>query len=86
MTAVIFGFFGLARFHVLKQLNVDALTLVDRGEREYKISNFSPKNRKRIIFSEKIIGYFFDINDKFHAIDTYRSFRTRFQSGGKFDR
>lgn len=68
IAAVIFGFFGLARFHVFKQLNVDALSLVDRGGHEYKISNLSAKNRKKVIFSHKIIGFFFDIKDKFHPV------------------
>ena len=66
--AVIFGFFGLSRFHVLEQLTLDALTVVDRGGHEYKIRIFSPKNRKKIIFSRKVIGFFFDINDKFHPV------------------
>ena len=66
MAAVIFGFFGLARFHVLEQLTIDALTMVDRGGHEYKIRNFSPQNCKKTIFSKKVIGFFFDIDDKFH--------------------
>ena len=68
MAAVIFGFFGLARFHVLEKLSVDSLSLVDRSGHEYKILHFSAKNRKKVLFSRKIIGFFFDIKDKFHPV------------------
>ena len=68
MAAVIFGFFGLARFHVLEKMNIDSLSLVDRGGREYKIHSFSKANRKKVLFSEKIIGFFFDISDKFQPV------------------
>ena len=41
---------------------------MDRGGHEYKIDNFSPQNCKKIIFSKKVIGFFFDISDKFHPV------------------
>ena len=68
IAAVIFGFFGLARFHVLEKLNVDCLTLVDKSGHEYKLRQLSSKNLKRVLFSEKIMGFFFDISDKFHPV------------------
>ena len=68
IAAVIFGFFGLARFHVLEKLKVDALTLVDKGGHEYKMRYWSARNRKKVLFSQKIIGFFFDIKDKFHPV------------------
>ena len=33
-----------------------------------RIRTFSPKNHKKIIFSRKVIGFFFDINEKFHPV------------------
>ena len=68
IAAIIFGFFGLARYHVLEKLNIDSLSLVDRGGHEYKIRYLSPENRKKVLFSRKIIGFFFDISDKFHPV------------------
>ena len=68
IAAIIFGFFGLARFHVLEKLNIDSLSLVDRGGHQYKIQHLSVKNRKKVLFSHKIIGFFFDIKDKFHPV------------------
>ena len=47
---------------------MDALTMVDRGGHEYKMRNFSPQIYKKIIFSKKVIGFFFDIDDKFHPV------------------
>ena len=68
IAAVIFGFFGLTRFHILEKLNVDSLSLVDKGGHEYKISSLSQQNRKKVLFSKKIMGFFFDISDKFHPV------------------
>ena len=67
IAAVIFSFFGLMRFHVLGKLNINSLSLVDKGGREYKMRQLSLANQK-VIFSEKIIGFFFDISDKFHLV------------------
>ena len=68
MAAVIFGFFGLSRFHILEKLTVDALSMVDRGGHVYKISSLSKRNRKKVLFSNKVIGFYFDISDKFHPV------------------
>ena len=68
IAAVIFGLFGLARFHVLEKMSIDSLTLVDKGGHEYKIRRFSPANRKKVLFSKKIIGFYFEISDKFHPV------------------
>ena len=68
IAAIIFGFFGLARFHVLEKLRVDALSIVDRGGHEYKMRNLTQRNQKKVLFSPKIIGFFFDIKDKFHPV------------------
>ena len=48
VAAVIFGFFGLARFHILEQLNVKSLSLVDKSGHEYKIGRLSPPNQKKV--------------------------------------
>ena len=68
VAAVIFGFFGLSRFHVLEKLRVEALCLVDKGGHEYKIDRLSKRYCKKVLFSDKIIGFFFDISDKFHPV------------------
>ena len=68
MAAIIFGFFGLTRFHVLRKLNIESLCLVDRRGFEYRIGRFSPEGRKRVLFSDRIIGFFFDISDKYHPV------------------
>ena len=68
LAAVIFGFFGLSRFHVLEKLQIDTLSLVDKGGREYEIDKLSEINCKKVLFSKKIIGFFFDISDKFRPV------------------
>ena len=68
IAAVIFGFFGLARFHVLKKLELKALSLVDKGGHQYKLHKLSKKFRKKVLFSDKIIGFFFEVEDKFHPV------------------
>ena len=68
MAAIIFSFFGLSRFHVLKQLNVDSLSLVSERGLEYKMRLFTLEGRKRLLFSDKIIGFYFNISDKFHPV------------------
>ena len=68
IAAVIFGFFGLARFHVLKKLELKALCLVDKGGHQYQMHKLSRKFRKKVLFSDKIIGFFFEVEDKFHPV------------------
>ena len=68
IAAIIFGFFGLSRFHILKQLNIDSLSLVDKKGVQYKIGRFSPEGRKKVLFSDGIIGFFFDVHDKFNPV------------------
>ena len=68
LAAVIFGFFGLARFHILKKLELKALSLVDKGGHEYKMHKLSKKFFKKVLFSDKIIGFFFEVEDKFHPV------------------
>ena len=52
MAAVIFGFFGLTRFHVLEKMNIDSLSLVDGGDGNIKYT-VSPKQiAKGVIFGE----------------------------------
>ena len=68
IAAVIFGFFGLSRFHILEKLKIEALSLVDKGGHEYKINKLSKRNCKKVLFSDKIIGFFFDISDKFQPV------------------
>ena len=68
IAAIIFGFFGLSRFHILKQMNINSLCLVDTKGVQYKIHQFAPEGRKKVLFSDKIIGFFFDVCDKYHPV------------------
>ena len=68
VAAVSFGFFGLSRFHVLEKLKINALRLVDKGGHEYKIDKLSKKYCKKVLFSDKIIGFFFEVSHKFHPV------------------
>ena len=55
--AVIFGFFGMLRFHVFGQLHLDTLVLVDAWGKERKTKGLSPALQKGLIFRDKIIGF-----------------------------
>ena len=66
MAALISGFFGMLRFHVFRKLKLNSLVLVGGDGREYKMAGYSSVGHKHLIFSEKIIGFYFDVNDKCH--------------------
>ena len=52
----------------MKQLDIDSLSLVDKRGQEYKIRRFSPHGRKKVLFSDEIMGCFFNIYDKLHPV------------------
>ena len=54
IAAIIFGFFGLARFHVLEKLRVDALSMVDRGGHEYKCVTCQKETQKKFFSRQKL--------------------------------
>ena len=70
IAAIIFVFFGLSRIHVLKQLDIDSLSSVGKRGLEYKILRYSPSARKMVLFSDEIMGVFFNICDNFHPAAT----------------
>ena len=66
VAAAIFSFFGMLRFHVLKKLRLKSLVLVDDKGREQKMASLTTHQQKHLLFSPKIIGFYFYISDKFH--------------------
>ena len=63
-----FWFFRSGTFSRFGKNERRLFDFVDRGGHEYKIRHFSPANRKKVLFSKKIIGFYFDISDKFHSV------------------
>ena len=57
--AVIFGFFGMLRFHVFEQLHLGSLVLVDIHGGEYKMDGLPPHTQKALLFCDEIIGVLF---------------------------
>ena len=68
IAAAIFCFFGMLRFHVLQKLHINSLVIVDQGGAEHKMASLAHSQQKRLIFSPEVIGFFFDISDKFHPV------------------
>ena len=68
IAAAIFCFFGMLRFHVLQKLHMKSLVLVDRRGVEHKMVLLAPPRQKHLLFAPKIIGFYFDISDKFHPV------------------
>ena len=68
ISAAVFCFFGMLRFHVLQKLQLKSLILVDVRGKEHKMRNFPPPLQERLLFAPKIIGFYFDISDKFHPV------------------
>ena len=64
--ALIFGFFGFLRFHLYHKLCVKNLVLVDDQGIEHKMGRLPPLKQNSLIFSEKVIGFFFNIADKYN--------------------
>ena len=47
---------------------MESLTLVDKSGHEYKVLHLSAKHLKMVLFSNQILGFFFDISDKVHRV------------------
>ena len=50
MAAIVFGFFGMLRFHVFKKLNINSLVLVTFGGLEIKLKRIPPEKRRSLLF------------------------------------
>ena len=59
-------FLGMLRFHVFKKLTLNTLVLVGGDGREYKMKDYALKKQNYLILSNKIMGFFFNISNKFH--------------------
>ena len=68
MAAVVFGFFGMLRFHVFKKLNINSLVLVTFRGLEIKLKCMPPSKRRNLIFSNDLLGFYFDVSDKYHPV------------------
>ena len=68
ISATIFSFFGKLRFHVLKKLSLKSLVLVGARGKEHKMNHLSSKNQEHLLFRSPIIGFYFNISDKFHPV------------------
>ena len=68
ISAAIFSFFGMLRFHVLQKLSLKSLVLVGTRGKEHKMTHLSLQNQERLLFSSAIIGFYFDISDKYHPV------------------
>ena len=68
IAAAIFSFFGMLRFHVLQKLHIKSLIIVDGSGVEHKMAPLTPQQRKHVLFAQKVIGFYFDISDKFHPV------------------
>ena len=68
IAAAIFSFFGMLRFHVLQNLSVKSLVLVDHGGVDHKMAALTPHVQKQLLFGPKVMGFYFDISDKFHPV------------------
>ena len=68
MAALIFGFFGMLRFHVFRKLKWNSLVLVGIDGREHKMEKFRNKGFNKHLSSGKIMGFYFDVSDKFHPV------------------
>ena len=68
MAAVVFGFFGMLRFHVFKKLNINSLVLVTFRGLEIKLKCIPPSKRRNLIFSNDLLGFYYDVSDKYHPV------------------
>ena len=66
MAAIVFGFFGMLRFHVFEKLNVNSLVLVTLRGLEIKLKNIPPGKRRCLLFGNDLLGFYFDVSDKCH--------------------
>ena len=68
ISAIVFGFFGMLRFHVYKKLHLNSLVLVSIRGKEWKLRLVPPSLRRDLLFSENMLGFYFDVSDKYHPV------------------
>ena len=56
----------MLRFHIFKKLTLKNLVLVDKMGTEIPLATCPQSKRRDIIYSDTIIGFFFNFSDKFH--------------------
>ena len=67
--ALMFGFFGMLRFHLFKQFCLQNQMLVEVYGREHMLERLPPNRQNTLFYSDKTIGYLFNISDKYHQTD-----------------
>ena len=68
IASIVFGFFGMLRFHVYKKLHLNSLVLVSIWGKEWKLRLVPPSSRRNLLFSENVLGFYFDVSDKYHPV------------------
>ena len=63
-----FSFFDVLWFHVLQKLSLKSLVLVGARGKQQEMNNLSSQNQEHLLFTSTIIGFYFDISDKFHPV------------------
>ena len=58
----------MLRYHVFEQLHIGSLVLVDVRGVEYKMSGLPQYSQKALLFCEEIVGFFFNVSDKYHPV------------------
>ena len=68
VSAVILGFFAMLRFHVFEKLSIENLVLVTNDGVELPLVSSPPQKCHDLIYSDDILGFFFNFSDKFHPV------------------
>ena len=68
VSAVILGFLAMLRFHVFEKLSLENLILVTNNGVELPLVSLPPKICHDLIYSDYILGFFFNFSDKFHPV------------------
>ena len=58
----------MLRFHVYKKLHLNSLVLVSIRGKEWKLRLVPPSLRRDLLFSENMVGFYFDVSDKYHPV------------------
>ena len=66
VAAIVFGFFGMLRFHSYSKFQLKNLTLVLVGGKEVIPSCCCPVRVQKLLHSKKILVLYFTFDDKFH--------------------
>ena len=66
VAAIVFGFFGMLRFHSYSKFQLKNLTLVMVGGKEVNPSSCRSRDLQTLLLSKKVLGFYFTFDDKFH--------------------